>query len=279
MNSLKHRLKSWRHQALQHYHEAVHGFDSADLRRALDKLGLRTGDCVLVHSALDAFPGFRGKPSEVIALLQAQVGDGGHVMMPTMAFTSTAVDFVKSGVVLDVQRTPSKMGLLTELFRRMPSVVRSIHPTHPIAVWGRDAERICADHHSAATPCGRPSPFSQLLDRDGKILLLGPDIDVLTFYHYVEEVLEARFPHSPFTAQRYDARVRDRSGNEIHCSLRLFEPAMSRRRDLQLLKRAMIAAKVYPVATIGGTQVALLSAKAVLDTVADMANRGLYCYD
>lgn len=279
MNTLKHRLKSWRHRALQHYHDAVHGFDIEDLRRTLDKLRLGAGDCVLVHSALDAFPGFRGKPSELIALLQKQVGDGGHVLMPTMAFTSTAVDYVKSGAVLDVQRTPSKMGLLTELFRRMPSVVRSIHPTHPIAVWGRDAERICAGHHNAGTPCGRPSPFSQLLERDGKILLLGPDIDVLTFYHYVEEVLEARFPRSPFTAERFDARVRDRSGNEIHCTLRLFEPAVSKRRNLQLLKRAMIAAKVYPAASIGGTQVALLSAKAVLNTASDMADRGLYCYE
>lgn len=278
MNILKHRLKSWRHRALQHYHDAVHGFAIDDLRRALEKLGLASGDCVLVHSALDAFPGFRGKPSEVIALLQKIVGDSGHLLMPTMAFTSTAVDFVKSGAVLDVQRTPSKMGLLTELFRRMPTVVRSLHPTHPIAVWGRDAERICADHHTAATPCGKPSPFSHLLERDGKILLLGPDIDVLTFYHYVEEALESRFPQSPFTAERYDSRVRDRDGNEIHCALRLFEPSLSKRRDLQLLKRAMTAANLYPVTTIGGAQVALLSAKAVLNTVAAMADQGRYCY-
>lgn len=278
MSALKHRLKSWRHRALQHYHDAVHGFDIDDLQRTLAQLGLASGDCVLVHSALGAFPGFRGKPSEVIALLQRTVGDGGHVLMPTMAFTSTAVDFVASGAVLDVQRTPSKMGLLTELFRRMPTVVRSVHPTHPIAVWGRDAQDICAGHHTAGTPCGAPSPFSQLRERDGKILLLGPDIDVLTYYHYVEDVLEARFPKSPFTAERFDAKVRDRTGNEIHCALRLFEPAMSRRRDLQVLKREMLAANAYPTANIGGAQVALLSARAVLNTVADMADRGIYCY-
>lgn len=279
MSTLKHRLKSLRHRALQHYHDAVHGFDIDHLQRTLARLGLASGDCVLVHSALGAFPGFHGKPSEVIALLQRMVGDGGHLLMPTMAFTSTAVDFVKSGAVLDVQRTPSKMGLLTELFRRMPTVVRSIHPTHPIAVWGREADVICAGHQTAATPCGAPSPFAQLLARNGKILLLGPDIDVLTFYHYVEEVLEPRFPQSPFTAERFDARVRDRTGTEIHCTLRLFEPSVSKRRDLQLLKRAMQAANVYPAADLGGAQVALLSAQAVLDTVAAMADRGIYCYE
>lgn len=278
-NPWKQRLKSWRRAALQRYHRLVHGFGVDDLSRALATLGLAAGDTVLVHSAYDAFPGFSGKPTDMIAALQRAVGPTGHLLMPTMAFTSTAVDYVRSGSVLDVRRTPSRMGLLTELFRRMPGVVRSAHPTHPVAVSGPDAAAICRDHYAAGTPCGRPSPFVQLLDRDGKILLLGTDIDVLTFYHAVEELLESRFPMSPFTTEVFTARVRDAEGVERESRLRLFEPAMSRRRNLRILERELRAAGAFPGTRLGAAPVTLLSARAVLAAVERLADRGIHCYE
>ena len=129
-----------------------------------------------------------------------------------MPFTGSAVEYARSHQIFDVLRTPSRMGLLTELFRRSPGVVRSVHPTHPVAVLGRPANDIVYEHYRSVTPCGVASPFGRLHERQGKILLLGTDISVLTFYHTVEELLEDSFPVSPFTKEVFHLYSKDDAG-------------------------------------------------------------------
>ena len=113
-SAVKGQLKGLR----QRYARAFHAFDAADFERSIRGLGLTAGDVVLVHSAWDAFVGFQGKPTEVIAALQRVVTPDGTVLMPTIPFTGTAVEHVSRHPVFDVARTPSRVGLLTELFRR-----------------------------------------------------------------------------------------------------------------------------------------------------------------
>src|SRR5688572_10370238 len=139
MQTAKQYLKSQLRQAWRIYVRTFQSFSSAHLATAVSALGLNGGDTVLVHSSYDAFQGFAGKPTDVITVLQDIIGAQGVLMMPTLPFTGTAVDYVRSDPVFDVKRTPSRMGLLTELFRRRGDVLRSVHPTHSVAVWGRAA--------------------------------------------------------------------------------------------------------------------------------------------
>jgi len=85
----------------------------------------------------------------------------------------SAVEYALGEPVFDARLTVSRMGLITEVFRRAPGVVRSVHPTHSVAVWGSRADAIVAGHELADTPCGRLTPYAKLLDYDGKILLAG----------------------------------------------------------------------------------------------------------
>lgn len=143
-----------------------------------------------------------------------------------MTFGGTAVAYARANPLFDVVGTPSRMGLLTELFRRSPGVVRSIHPTHPVAIWGRDANVIAAGHRLAGTP------FETLLKRHGKMVLLGTDISVLTFFHMLEEILERELPVSPFTDEVFHLQSKTREGQILDTNCRLFEPSVSRRRNL-----------------------------------------------
>lgn len=273
--AVKKRLKAWRH----FYARRFRSFTPQDLLQHLRRLGVAAGDTVLVHSSYDTFIGFTGKPSDVVRILQEAVGTEGMLLMPTMAFTGTAVDHARSAPLFDVARTPSRMGLLTEIFRRMPDVIRSVHPTHSVAVWGRGARTIVADHHLAATPCGVGSPFARLLEQHGKILLLGAEMDSLTFFHTVEEMLESQFPISPFTGEVFVLSSRDRDGVLVSTRTRLFEPAVSRRRNLGTLARALRQRGALREMRIGQVRAALVSADDVLATVASLAGAGIYCYD
>ncbi|PIY28612.1 MAG: hypothetical protein CO105_15290 [Comamonadaceae bacterium CG_4_9_14_3_um_filter_60_33] len=254
-------------------------FTPADLQAKLSALGLASGDTLMVHSSFDAFDGFQGKPTDVIAVLQSVVGEQGVVMMPTMSFSGTAVDYARSKALFDVARTPSRMGLLTELFRRSPGVVRSVHPTHSVAIWGADASVVAAGHHLAGTPCGVGSPFDALLKRRGKIVLLGTGMGVLTFFHMLEEVLESQLPASPFTAEVFHLQSKTRNGEILETHCRLYDPAVSKRRNLHKMVPYLKKSGVWREGRVGGLTIIVLAAADVDEVVRSMTNQGVYCYD
>jgi aminoglycoside N3'-acetyltransferase len=279
LRSAKRIFKSQLKILRQKYARQFHAFSPEDLGRALRDLGLREGDVVLMHSAFDAFVGFTGRPTDVITVVQGIVSTRGVLMMPTIPFTGTAVDHVASHPVFDVARTPSRMGLLTELFRRTPGVVRSVHPTHAVAVWGSDAETIAAGHHTAATPCGAASPYAKLFDRNGKVLLAGVDIASCTLYHAIEEALGPRLPVSPFTEEYFKLRSRTSDGTEVVTTTRLFEPIVSRRRNLRKLSAELERIGAWHERRVGSLPLIVLDARTISDAAFALAERGIYCYD
>ncbi|MDM4764888.1 AAC(3) family N-acetyltransferase [Pelomonas sp. SE-A7] len=275
-NTVKKELKSLRRR----YMDRFHAFTPEQFQAALAGLGVATGDAVLVHSSFDAFEGFQGKANDVITALQARVGPDGLLLMPTMGFTGSAIEWARSGTLFDVKRTPSRMGLVSELFRRTPGVVRSVHPTHPIACWGRDAGLAAQDHHLSRTPCGRGTPFEFLSHQRGKILLLGTGLGVLTYYHHLEEIFEPRWPQSPFTQEVFEFKSRTADGQVLETRNRLYEPAMSRRRNLQKLEPAIRRQPGgWREARIGRLQLILLDVPAVDAAVGELTDQGIYCYD
>jgi aminoglycoside N3'-acetyltransferase len=279
INSLKTRAKKHGKAFRRFVSSTFRSFTPADIQRTLAEHGIVCGDTVLVHSSFDAFEGFQGKPTDVISMLQDVVGDQGAVMMPTMTFGGTAVAYARANPLFDVARTPSRMGLLTELFRRSPGVVRSIHPTHPVAIWGKDANAIALGHHLASTPCGVGTPFETLLKRDGKIILLGTDISVLTFFHMLEELLEHELPDSPFTDEVFHLRSKTQDGQILDTNCRLFDPAVSRRRNLYKMVPYLKKSGSWCEAQVGGLKIIVLAAADVDKVVRGMNKQGVYCYD
>lgn len=272
-------LKKYRRSLRRSASNTFWAFNQDELLAALSGLGLASGDTLMVHSSFDAFEGFQGKPMDVLSTLQRVVGAAGVIMMPTMPFSGSALDYANSNVVFDTRRTPSRMGLLSELFRRSPAVWRSVHPTHPVAIWGNEAEQIAEGHERARTPCGTGTPFEALLTRQGKILLMGTDISVLTFYHHLEEIYEDRFPLSPFTKKVFNLQSKTRDGQFVDTNCRLFEPTVSRRRNLYKIIPFLRAAGDFRQKRVGQLKLILVSASEVARVVESMIQQGKYCYD
>jgi aminoglycoside 3-N-acetyltransferase len=276
---VKDQLKGWRKRLRLAYVRRWRAFGAEELAGAFRQLGITPGDILMVHSSFDRFAGFSGKPSDVVRVLQETVGTQGTLLMPTLPFTGTAVDYVSRSAVFDVRRTPSQVGLLTELFRRSPGVIRSVHPTHPVAAWGAQATRMLADHHLARTPCGAGSPFARLLEADGRILLLGTDIRSVTFFHYIEEVLEPGMPVSPFTKDDFILQSCDQTGTIVTSKTRLFDPALSRRRNLLKLEPVVRNRGSWAQVRLGELDVILLEARDLMAAAKSLAAQGVYCYE
>lgn len=273
----KRSIKGWVKQQRLRYIRWRYAFSPAELAALLRRLGVQQGDVILVHSAFNHFEGFTGKATDVIAILQDAVGPQGTLLMPTMPFTGTAIDFVRSGKLLDIKRTPSQMGMISELFRRLPEVIRSTHPTHPVAVWGAQAEAMSAAHCACTTPCGRQSPFGRLLDYNGRLLFLGASIQTMTFFHTLEEMFEAQMPFSPFTRETFELTSRAPTGELVTTRTRLFDPAISRRRNIDKLEPVLKEKGYWQEAHLGKLRVILLKAEELLKVVSLLGLEN--CYD
>ena len=150
---------------------------------------------------------------------------------------------------------------------------------YPVAMWGYDATAVALGHHLARTPCGVGTPCEALLRRKGKIVLLGTDISVLTFYHLLEETMEAGLPLAPFTVEQFHLQSRTRDGQLLDTHCRLFDPVVSRRRNLYKLVPHLKKAGAWREARVGGVNITVLAAVDVDAAVRNMGEQGIYCYD
>ena len=89
--------------------------------------------------------------------------------------------------VFDVMNTPTTTGLLPEMLRKRPGVLRSLHPTHSVAAYGQKAQTLIEKSHLSVSSCGIHSPWHQLYEQDGKIMMLGCNLTSCTFIHAIEE--------------------------------------------------------------------------------------------
>jgi aminoglycoside 3-N-acetyltransferase len=163
---------------------------AGELARLLDGLGVTPGATVLLHTSMEHIgrrvPGLT--PVALIRLVQGLLGERGMLLMPTYPFRGRQSAYADRHDRFDVGRTPSQAGLVTEVFRRMPGVVRSLHPTHPIAGWGRGAAELLAAHH-LGTAFGPGSPMYRLGERGGVVVGLGTrPQDAFTILHVPEEL-------------------------------------------------------------------------------------------
>ena len=92
-------------------------------------------------------------------------------------------------------------------------------------------------------------------------------------------MFESRMPVSPFTREVFVLSSRGHDGALVTTSTRLFEPAVSRRRSLGVLERALVQRGSVRNARIGQLRLALMGADEVVAAVAALADAGTYCYD
>ncbi|MBM4082226.1 MAG: AAC(3) family N-acetyltransferase [Planctomycetes bacterium] len=101
-----------------------------DIVAGLQKLGVRSGDVLQVHSSLSSFGQVDGGAETVIGALVEALTDDGTLMLPSYGdFQGGEYGKVQpNAVIFDVRSSPSKMGRITDVFWRMAGVRRSIHP-------------------------------------------------------------------------------------------------------------------------------------------------------
>lgn len=148
----------------------------------ISKLGISPTDTLLIHSSMKSIGAVDGGADTVLDAFSEYLKDG-LLILPTHTWRQMNAEYN----VFDVNTEPSCVGILTEIFRKRPGVVRSWHPTHSVAALGKDAQAYTAGDQRWNTPCARESAWGKLYDRQAKILFIGIGFNRNTIIHGVEE--------------------------------------------------------------------------------------------
>jgi aminoglycoside 3-N-acetyltransferase len=174
-------------------------FDTAALRRHLEARVGSDFEILMVHSSVNHMhPMYTDPPLQLVRMLMEFCGPGRTLAMPAFYFGDRdiggAFDTFKRRPRFDLRRTPSQMGLATELFRRTPGVFQSRHPVYRISAFGPLAELLTVGHEHAGSPAGPGTPFEFMARHNTTIIGIGKPIQVLTQAHHAEAMMGADFP-------------------------------------------------------------------------------------
>jgi aminoglycoside 3-N-acetyltransferase len=272
-------VKAWARAARRAAVRIFRSYDADQLLRAIRSLGIEAGDAVMLHSAFEPHHGFRGSTDALIDVFLEAVGPTGHLLMPSLPYRSSSLAYLKSGRRFDVRRTTSMMGMVSEMFRRRPGVLRSVHPTHPILVSGPLASRFVAAHSHCRYPCGPGSPFDELALAQGKVLFFNAEFATITFFHWLEHMVHDRLPFALYTDEPFNVPVIDADGTERIVTTYVFADEAIRRRRFERFERAMRDRGAIRSRRVGNSLLQALELKEAIACTQDMLRTGRIFYE
>lgn len=176
------------------------------LKEQLQKLGIRAGDAIMVHSSLSAIGWVVGGAQAVVEALLETVTEKGTIVMPAQSADNSDPKYWMAPPVpedwyqpirdhypaYDPHLSPLRgMGQIAECFHRHPETIRSMHPAHSFMAWGLHAADWMSEH-PLEDSFGERSPLGKMMPAEVKIILIGVGFDSCTALHFAEFAQENR---------------------------------------------------------------------------------------
>lgn len=242
-----------------------------DLIRMIKEMGIKETDTLLIHSSMKAIGEVEGGADTVLDAFMEYLADG-LLLLPTHTWGSMS----ETHNYYDPAVEPACVGILPNLFIKRPGVIRSLHPTHSLAGYGKDAKAFLEGEENCNTPCPKEGCYSKLRERKAKILLLGVNHVKNTFIHSVEEVLQVpeRFTQKPvsFRIQMPDGTVK------VQPVYRHYNPTTAHISEAyQKMESAFYDTKAAKKVRFGDAACILCEADRIFDTVSKVLAHSLNC--
>ena len=126
-------------------------------------------------------------------------------------------------------------------------------------------------------PCGPGSPFEKFRTLGGKILFYDVGFGSITFFHYVEHLLQDDLPLPVYDERVFEAPVVDASGEKRVVRTQAYNKQL--RRSAEKLEAEMLRQGKIRQGRVGNSRLLLVSAEDVVACQTAMTKRGDYPYD
>jgi aminoglycoside 3-N-acetyltransferase len=242
----------------------------AEIVKGLRELGVAPSASVMVHSSLRSFGWVEDGADTVIDALVECVAPSGNVLVPTI--TGTREHSRENPPRFDVRATPCWTGAIPETLRKRADALRSLHPTHSVAVVGADKERLTAGHDLADTPCGKGTPYYRLAEMGGFVVLFGVDLECVTLFHTAEELAGVPYHLQP---ELVDAEIIDYSGRRHILRTRIHKWGDAR--NFSVMEEKFVRAGVIRYGRVLESRVRIIQAMPLIElTLAELHRNPQY---
>lgn len=154
-----------------------------EILNQLKKFNFSKGSPVIVHTSLKAIGEIDGGADTLLsALIEYADSKEGVLCVPTHTWATRS---------LDLRKAESCIGVFPAIAAAHPKAVRSLHPTHSMAVFGegKRVEKFVLKERDVDTPVSPHGCYGNLYRENGYVLLIGVDHTKNTFLHCVEEMM------------------------------------------------------------------------------------------
>ena len=172
------------------------------LVRDLKALGLRSGDVTMVHCRMSELGHVVGGAETVVRGLLDTVGPDGTLMAYTGWQDEPPEDldaldedarqiYIEEHPAYDPRTSLARRdhGRIPEAMRTWPGAHHSGHPEAGVAAIGPLAQAL-TDAHSCDDAYGAGTPYAQLVELGGKVVMLGAPFNTVTLVHHAEAMAD-----------------------------------------------------------------------------------------
>jgi aminoglycoside N3'-acetyltransferase len=249
-------------------------FSEHELLKILRDSGIQEGDILFVQCSFNDLYTFSGNPLSLLQVFRNLVGQTGTLLMP--AFTTNT--FSEPSRLFDPDLEPTYTGLVNELFRRSPGVIRSLHPRHSICGEGPLAFTLLANHENCVRADGPDSPFDRLRKYDrAKILTLGLPPAFVSFLHWVEDFEPEKLPFPVHEKEPRKCLVKLADARIITVCDWLVTSNIHSRLFLHSISKNL-SVEAMQSFSYKGIEIGLYPIKALANELINLRNRGIFHY-
>lgn len=242
-----------------------------ELSGSIKECGLSSGDTVLVHASWRKFYNLAGSPEDVINVIESIVGEEGTIIMPCYGHDRS---------FLDVNKTPSTAGVISETFRKMDGVRRSSCTHFSMAAKGANAEYLICDHGRSIYGFDTYSPCYKLTTiPNSKVLFLGlgsTPAKISIFHCAGGKLMTTDEKMRTLISKQYFARLIDENNIEHVKEMVIRQPGHGN--NEKVFKKIFRSLRQKYSSRLCNLDIVVIDAKEAYEAALSFAEKGIYCY-
>lgn len=176
----------------------------SDIYNFLEDAKIKNTDTVMIHTSLKSIGEIEGGADGLIDAFISYL-DEGLFLIPTHTWDNVT----PQNPFYDAATTVPCIGKLPEIAIYRKDGIRSLHPTHSVMAFGKDAAEFIKGEELSATPAPVNGCWSRLYNSHAKILLIGVGLDKNTYFHAVDEMLN--IPNR-LNEKTFEITIKDQNG-------------------------------------------------------------------